>query len=282
VKVIAHMLAFLAAIAVTTGIFTFVANRTIWNVEYMERSAEETKLYHGIAAALPDLVASGTENPAETKKLIASAVTPQLLEQQIETLVPQFVSHYREGGPAPTLDLTPFAAQLQTAGVAVPPDVAAQLATPKTIAAGEADATLAKAGANAKLIDWASWAAAAVLLVLIGLLAGQARFLVLSTVGYMAGILTGILGFLVLFAPGLVTAALKNSAASALEPGLLEFAKAVASGISNQLFVAAGVCGVVAIVLTILHAVLLAKSKLIKPKAKPAKVAPPPAGMVKS
>ncbi|MDF2461438.1 MAG: hypothetical protein K0S68_841 [Candidatus Saccharibacteria bacterium] len=276
-KVIAHMLAFMAAIALTTGIITFVANRTVWNVEYMEKTAADTQLYESIAAGLPDLVAAGSENPAETKKLISSAVTPQLLQQQIETLVPQFVSHYREGGPVPTLDLTPFAAQLQTAGVAIPPDVQAQLATPKTLAfsAGEADATIAKAGQGAKTIDWASWVAAAVLLVLIGVIAGSGRFLVLATVGYMGGILTGILGFLVLFAPGIIFAALKDSPAKALEPGLLEFAKAVASGISNQLFIAAGILGAAAIVLTILHAFLVAKSKLIKPKPKPAKPALP-------
>jgi hypothetical protein len=239
----------------------------------MERQASETKLYSKLAAGLPEDIASTTSNPEQTRTLLSSALDANFLETQFGSVVPQLVNHYRTGAPAPTLDLTEFDRELKQAGVVVPPDVQKQLSTPQTLGSSQADKTFQQTAQATRILDWAAPLAALVLIVLIFFIAGHARFAVLSTVGYIGALLTGFAGILVLFIPGLVPTIIGDSFAKPLAGGLLDYAKAVAGDMANQLFVGAGILLVVGIILSVIHVLLRVKHKVLPPKPKAAKPA---------
>src|SRR4051812_276490 len=108
-KFLGHVLALLLATALSLTVSSWIFEQTLWSAPYIERQADQTKLYENLSTGLPAAFAAAGPETAQTTQ---PPLNPTVLKGQFDNLLPQFIDHLHKSGPAPTLDLAALAAAL--------------------------------------------------------------------------------------------------------------------------------------------------------------------------
>jgi hypothetical protein len=118
---------------VTTLLFVTVvgltANQTLLSTHYIETKLDTQNAYSRLSDALSTQIAQNSQDGADqamSQDAIASQLktilTPEVLQQKIETTLKQLQAYYRGAGPVPTLDISDLVKQAQQAGLPAPKD----------------------------------------------------------------------------------------------------------------------------------------------------------------
>jgi hypothetical protein len=179
-KFISHFLAVLLTLALVVSAGAWVVNQTTGDEHYLVHQAEQAHVADQLAQGLPAMLAGLTPTPDDAKVVLAQAITPAFIQDQIETVLPQLVRYYGQDGAVPQLDLRELEARIQGAGFAVPPALTATLDTPQPVTVGRLDNGLKTAAHTSQQLVWWGPLAALALTVLIVLVARGRRWLVLA------------------------------------------------------------------------------------------------------
>ncbi len=275
-KFLEHVLASLLTFALSTAILGFILGSTLGNAKFLETAATKADLYTQLAATIPDVAASGSETPADTKTALHSVLTATFLQQQTEMLLPQLVDHYGKGGPAPQIDLSDLVTRLQAAGYPMTPDMAASLGSPQTVTAGPADARLTNLASLAARYGWVAPAASLALILLIVAVMRERRWSTLIRAAAWAAVTLAVSGGLLLLVPSLATSGLGGSALKPLLPAVTSLLRAITDALARDLFIAAGVVAAIAVALGLIHGFGRIKAKFTRAPKTPKSKTPPP------
>lgn len=268
-------LATLAVGAILTAAGVWVFNQTLGNADYLQRKAKDTGLASGLAAGLPEVVAASTGVSAADQAALSRVLTPTFVENQLLTVLPQLVKHYREGSPMPQFDPAALIAQAAALGITLPPDLAAQLPSSRPVVRpGPADTTLQSAVQQTGQLQWLAPLMAAVLLALIALLAGHHRWLSLAGALATSVISVLVLALLTQLPPRLIASTLDTSPAKPLTAPIRLYTEAIARDQTQMLLWIAGVLGAATVVMVIIHVVVRAMHRFGHAKPKPGAVPP--------
>jgi len=118
-SLLSKLIAAILVSAITGAIFAVVFNNTVLNSHYLEGQLQTTNSYDALSVALTNdlskqMGASG--NPQVTAEL-QKILTPAVLKQNINTALNEFQEYAQGKGPAPVINLSSLASQLQTAGI---------------------------------------------------------------------------------------------------------------------------------------------------------------------
>ncbi|HSX00785.1 MAG TPA: hypothetical protein VLF67_00965 [Candidatus Saccharimonas sp.] len=250
---ITRLLSGLLVLALVVGAAAWVLSATVWNASYLMHKADDTHLADGLAAALPEALASNTSTSSDTKYILTQVITPSLVRDQLDTMLPALITFFERGGQAPRLDLREIESRITAAGYDVPAELKPALDTPQSVGTTGAGPGLRSAIQQTGQLKWWAPLAAVVLAGLIVLVAGHRRWLALAEAAFFAGLLTLAAAGLAQFLPALVDSMLTTSPAKALAAPVRAFATAVSGDVSRDfLYVAAGL-GALVLVLGALH-----------------------------
>lgn len=254
-KLLSRFLGGLLALVLAATAGAWVLGQALVDEHYLVRRAADAQIADQLADGLPAALAALTSTPEDTRVILAQAVTPAFVRDQLETVLPQLVRYYAQNGAVPQVDLRDLAVRIRGEGFAVPPALEPTLATPQSVTAGRLDGTLRAVAHTSSQLVWLGPLAAAGLTGLILLVARQRRWLVLAgaAMGGALGVL--ILAALAYVPPPLIASTLTTSPARALAPAVRSLAEAVARDQSHRLlWVAAGLAGAAAL-LCVIHSV---------------------------
>lgn len=251
---LARGLAVLAVGAIFTTATIWVLDQTIGNADYLQRKATEVNLAQNLSSGLPEVIVAGTGASAADQAALSRLITPTFVENQLLTVLPQLVEHYREGGPVPKFDSATLTTQAAALGVTLPPDIAAQIPPAQPVVQpGQADATLQGATQQAVQLKWLAPLAAVILLVLIALLAGHHRWLTLAGTFTASAISVLVLSLLAQLPPSFITSALDTSPAKPLAGPIKQYAEAIARDQTQMLYWIAAGLGIATVLFIIIH-----------------------------
>jgi hypothetical protein len=140
VKLIERLLAHLLSLAIGLSIVLGVLANTLGTAEFWNNAADKSRLYAGLATAVPGGNAA-------------------YFRDMIQPIPHQLIAHYRTGGPIPTIKIAPTSLD-QAAAIAVPP---------VPILNAEADAAISRVLHYGTIVFWGALVTAVVLAVIIAL-----------------------------------------------------------------------------------------------------------------
>jgi len=265
-KFIGHVLAFLLATVLALSVSSWVLDHTLWNAKYVESRAEQAGLYPSLATALPKAFAAADPEAG------ASGLTnlnPSLIKDQATTLLPAFIEHLHNAGPAPTLDL---AALAKAFGQPAP-----EGATTQTITLGDADARITGLSQNLHTAgQYAPLGALALILLIAGVMRTR-RFPTLARAAIETAVALGFAAGLFWLLPSFILQALNKPTLTPIRDAVSPFASALCHGIASQFGIAALVFVAAALALWFVHGATRLKAKFTREPKAP-KMPPPAAG----
>ena len=231
---IARLLGGLLAVALTVTAVSWVGQATVWNADYVKQTFRDQRFYDRSAIVLPSILV-GSAATGDQAYLIKQLVSPGLVQQYVEQAITKLESYYRDGGAAPTLDLTPIRNQFASLGLTPPPLLARITDKPQHLSNPALDTVAGSAAHQSALLKWLGPVAALVLAGLIILIARRRRWSVLMGAGFTAAVMTALAAGLVLLLPQLATGGLTTSVWGNLVEPVRAVADAVAKDASHQL-----------------------------------------------
>jgi hypothetical protein len=252
-RIIGRFLAGLLVITLLASVGAWVMDRTVGNAEYLQTKVDQTQLADKVARELPTVLGR-MAGGGESQVILEQTVTPQFVRQQLAVIVPSLVAHYRDGGPAPTLNLRPLRDDIVGQDYVLPPALAATLQTQQAVTPrSDVDSVLQTGAGRAKLVLWLGPLAAIVLAALIFLLGGHHRWGILAGACLGGAIGVVALAGLAQLPPNLVASTLATSPAKELEAPIKTFMSAIAKDQTTMLLWAAGALAALAVALVFTH-----------------------------
>ncbi len=233
-KWLGRLLASVLTVALAVTAIIWVLNATVWNSDYVLKTAGDNGLYDGIAKALPPVL-EGPNVTGDQHYVLAQIVTPGLVRHHLEGAISGLQRYYRDGGEPPRLDFSDVKQQFDTLGLKPPPMVAALINKPVTLSNPAVDSLATAASHQTSQLLWLGPVVAAALVALIVLVTGRRRWNVLAGAAFGAAILTIIASGLVLVVPALATTSLSTSVWSVLAPSIKAFGQVIAHDVSQRL-----------------------------------------------
>jgi hypothetical protein len=229
-RLLGHFLAFVLAVALLLTAWAWAISRTVGSPHYLDNAATKTQLYENLAKQIPGADAA-------------------VINDQVHNMLPEFVSYFTTGGPAPTLDLP---------GVTQGP-VALAPASPGF------------SGAAQKLRPVGTFAPFAMigLIILILFVSGRHRWRILAQAGVTAAIGTAVSAGLLWLAPIVILEHFATPALALLKPAFTPFIEEILHGLAIQLAVAAISFLVFAVVVMLVGGILHLHARFNKPAKDP-------------
>ncbi len=262
-KFLGQLLALLLAAALTLTISGWIFGQTFWSAGYLERQADQTNLYPALATGIQ--AAFATEN-SDAPKDSAVALDPAPIQKQFTAIIPQFINHFYNSGPAPVLDLVALAA---ATGQPAP-----QNTTAITLNFGPADTRLVGLIARLKQASEFAPIAAVVLIGLIVVTMGSHRLRVLARASIEAALTLLANAALLWFVPNSLSLALNKPTLLPIRTAISPFVTTITHDIATRFMVSAAVFILLAVILWLSYRAVRLKAKFA-PKPKPSKTNPP-------
>ena len=258
---------FLAIVLMATAV-AWVSNATVWNSDYVLKTAADNRLYDGIAEALPPVLI-GTDATGDQRYLLSQLITPSLVRNYLEGAIAGLQRYYREGGNPPTLDFSDVKQQFDALRLAPPPLVATLIDAPVTLSNPAVDTVAQGASRKTAQLLWLGPAAAVVLIVIISVVARRRRWSALAGAAVGAAVLTAIASGVSLLLPSLATMSLSTSVWAQLAAPVKSLGQVMAHDVSQILLWWSVGFGVAAVLLGIGGLVAGASHKLRRRPDKP-------------
>lgn len=233
-KWLSRLLAGLLAVALMVTAVAWVSNGTIWNSDYVVKTASDQKIYDRIAKALTPVLIS-QQSTGDQRFLLGQLITPSLVRQHLEGPIFNLLQYYRYGGTPPSLNFNDIKQQFDALRLAPPPLVAALLAKPVTLSNPGIDRLAMGASRQASQQRWLAPLAAGLIAFIIVIISGRRRWNVLAGAAVGATVLTAIVAGLSLLLPSITTMGLSTTVWSALTPIFKGLGEAMARDVSQQL-----------------------------------------------
>jgi hypothetical protein len=252
-KALANLLTALLAVALVITVGAWVIDRTVWNGPYLLQTADRSHLSEELAKALPEAVATSLGgNQADTKTVLAQAITPAYVHGLLESLVPQLEKYYQGSGPVPTLDLRELKARIEAADLPVPASLSPSLEQPIAVAT-PASPVLTSVATRTHQATWLGPLVAIALIGLIVVAARHRRWLVLAGATLGAAIGCAVLAGVATVPPRLIASSIDTSPIRALTPAVRHYSESVGHDQSHILIVAAIILLLLTVVLGVGH-----------------------------
>ncbi len=133
-KILARLIALILASAVFSLASGYILSRTLLHADYVAPRAKEAKVFDAGAQLLPTLaVPQEKRNTKDGQKLYANLstlFTPAYIETKLTLFAQQLEEHYRNGGPAPSIDLAALAVEAKAVGLDIDPATVKPLQIP--------------------------------------------------------------------------------------------------------------------------------------------------------
>lgn len=247
-KLVRGLLGFLLVNALTIAALAWVLSLTLLDAQNLSRSLGQP----GVAAAAVEAV--GQSVPNIDQATLKKTLTPQLVKEQIDALVPQLVEHFTNGGVV-VMDLRDIGQSLAAAQSKVSlvdlPEVFVRV---QHLDLSRADRQIRPAAAAVTAAKTWAPAAAVVLLVLLFIIAGHHRFRSLAKAFAAAAVMTAAAAGLVWLPVWLASLVLSGGEAGAIFGPLVHATTAaVAAAQSRLLLYAAAGFFITAVVCLVIH-----------------------------
>ncbi len=250
-KWLSHLLSSLLVASLCALIISTVLSQTLMSSHYLEGQLTKADAYNRLSVALSAQVVQ--QSDAAANPLVATAVskilTPDVLKQKINTAIDQLSLYYQGKGPAPSVDLSEFAPQVQAAGVPLPADN--QLFQPiKLVPDSGTNKTVAYPGKSFAGAHAAALLSTIMLTLLLAAVSWQRRrYGALPGVAITVGVFVGALALILRSSVGALDHYIKFSTSSnAFAPLAHDLAKNITMDIGNRFGIIALICLVVGII----------------------------------
>ncbi len=268
-KWLSRLMAGLLALTLTATAVAYASSSTVWNSDYVLKTASNNGFYNGVADALRPVFIVPTAT-GDQRYLLSQLITPSLVRNHLEGAIAGLQRYYREGGTPPRLDFSDVKLQFDALRLAPPPLVATLIAAPVTLSNPAVDAVAQTASQKTAQLLWLGPAAAAVLIVIISIVTRRRRWSVLAGAGVSAAIFTAIASGISLVIPGIATTGLATSVWAQLAAPVKSLGQVIAHDVSQQLLWWAVGFGVAAVLLGIGGLIAGASRKMRRRPDKPA------------
>jgi len=254
-KWLSRLLGSLLAITLMVTAVAWVSNSTVWNSDYVLKTASSHGFYDGVAKALPPVLID-TSATGDQRYLLSQLITTSFVRVHLEDAIAGLQKYYRDGGTPPSLDLSDVKRQFDALGLVPPPLVATLINKPVELSNPAVDAVAQGASQKTALLLWLAPATAAVIIVIIAAITGRRRWSALAGAAVGAAGVTAIASGISLIVPGIATMSLATSAWGQLAGPLKGLGDAISRDVSQRLLwwavgfgiaaVVLGACGVMA------------------------------------
>jgi hypothetical protein len=251
----------LLAVSLMVTAVSWVSNETVWNSNYVLKTASEHGFYDGVAKALSSMLI-GPNATGDQRYLLSQLITPSLVREHLAGAIAGLESYYREGGVPPHLDLSDVKRQFDALRLAPPPLVASLIDAPVTLSNPAVDTVSQVASQKTAQLLWLAPVAAAVLVVIIVVIARRSRWMVLSGAAVGAAILTVLAAGISVLMPSIGTTSLTTSVWGALAPPVKSLGEIIAHDVSQRLLWWAVGFGIAAVLFSLIGLAAGASRKL--------------------
>lgn len=221
---IRHFLALLLSASLVVSVSSWILERTLWDADYLQRQAQEANVYAGLSSVLPKSLAIANSLSPE---VAPPPLDPILIREQVKEILPQFIDHLHNGGPAPTINVAEFALATGQPTPAGAPTASLTL--------GSADAALTSLGQTLHTIGQFAPFVAVVLILLILAISRHRRLTTLARAAFGAAIGLALVAGLMWVMPGFVLQALTKPALVPIQEVLTPFVDLVFHDMARQL-----------------------------------------------
>jgi len=267
-RILARVFGFLLVISLALAALSWAVASTLLDSGNLQNVLQRAQLPKLTASVVPGFLSAHAEDPTAAKKALDKLITPQLISDQINSLVPQVVAHLKSGQQI-FVDLRDIGQMAIGAGAPTPADKSkSPLFTPQPVALGGIDEPLMTSAKIVLALQWIAPLTALLLAILILITGGHARLKLLAKPLLGAAILTGVLAAGV-WLPVLVTSLVAGGGqAKELEPIVRAATSAIAAAQFAWLITATAAYAALAIILYILSPILGALGNHHKKEAK--------------
>lgn len=193
-----------------------VMNQTLMSKPYLEGQFSKADAYSRLSTALSKEVSqqAGVAGNPQAAGAISSVLTQAAIKQNVDTTLNKLTEYYQGKGPAPTIDLTQFAPQVQALGISLPGD--SDLSRPVKLLPGSSTSRPAANPGRNLAVGRAALLVSSVLLtvVLLALSFARHKYTALPNVCIAVGILIAIGALILHFAPGAFNSRIKLDSTS--------------------------------------------------------------------
>jgi hypothetical protein len=227
-KLLTRFFAALLALSLVITAAAWTISVTFLNSGYLQHSAQRARFAQQLSVALPPLLTPKDADPAAAGA-VKRAITPQLINDQVNSVIPQMVRHLVAAGPPATLDLRDLDVTLRAGGIQSPKQ-SETLSTPIVLNLGTLDAPAINAAHLILTLRWATPLAALLILFLAAAAARARRWRLLGKTFVFAAIFTVILVGLVYLPALIVPMVFSGSSTKPIQEAVRSLAGQIAAG----------------------------------------------------